>query len=144
MASQTGRRALALWPVALGILLVLLALVWAFFLPWLASHNGFALPRACGVPTHIFYSGRSYANDAPCTTGGNAARQGCHTQSDLSAEADWPLRQVGSVPTFLGAAHPILLPPDEASAEQNGLTPTVVFVEDNPSCYLAYALEGGP
>jgi MFS/sugar transport protein len=54
------------------------------------------------------------------------------------------IMQVGSVPTFLGAAHPILLPPDEVAAQRNGLTPTVVFVEDNASCYLAYALEGGP
>lgn len=132
------------WPVALGILLVVAALVWAVFLPALANQNGFALPRPCGVPTHIAYGSRHYANLAPCAGGAQGATSGCHTPDQLSAEADWPLRKVGEVPTLFGEAHAILLPEDEASAASVGLTPSSVFVEESSSCYLTYDLEGEP
>jgi hypothetical protein len=123
---------------------VALALLWAVALPALASHNGFALPRSCGVPTHIYFKGRQYSNPSPCSGGEQRATSGCFTAEQLSAETDWPLIRVGEVPTLFGPAHPILLPPDEAAAAAAGLTPTSVYVEDNGSCYLSYSLEGGP
>lgn len=141
MKSRGLRRS---WPVALGVLLVVLALIWAVVLPALANQNGFALPRSCGVPTHITYAGQHYTNPSPCAGGAQGVATGCHTPEELSAEADWPLIKVGEVPTLFGAAHSILLPEDEALAAAKGLTPTSVFVEDNSACYLSYDLEGGP
>ncbi len=129
------------WPVALGLALVILALVWTFALPRLADHNGFALPRACGVPARINYEGRHYANEPRCA--GGSTTHGCYTEADLQALGAWPLARVGSVPTLLGDAHPIALPTD-AEAIPAGVVPTTVYVEDNSSCYLEYSLEGGP
>lgn len=129
---------LALW---IGLTsAILAALGWGVFQPWAANHFGYALPGQDRLPHDIFYADRDYANPNECA-GDNwcqPADKLCTSKAQLIEQNLWPLKQVGSIPTLLGSAYPILAPPN------SGQTQMYLFVLDNDDCYLTYSLSGGP
>ena len=136
MRRLTRRARLGILP---GVALVLLAgLVWGAFQPWTANHFGYALPGQDRLPFRISYAGRDYSNAHECAGADwcQPASKQCASNQDLAAQSLWPLSQVSSIPTLLGAAYPVLAPPQ-------GIQP-LLFVAVGNGCYLTYALEGGP
>lgn len=131
--------------VALASLVVLVAVAffgWTFALPWSANHFGFALPGGMdGLPYRIHYSGRTYATHGLCARAGWCAGE-LHadiTKATLQSQGEWPLTQVTSIATFLGASHPVL-----TSMPPAGMTTMALYISDGPDRYIAYSLEGGP
>src|SRR5690349_14970456 len=118
--------------VLASIFLVLSIGVTWLFLPKLANHFTFALPVPNGLPYHISYNNRTYLNNAVCA-GENWCedkKPQCRTQPYLIQNNEWPLKQVGEVPTLFGPAHPILMP-----IANPGLATTVVYVQYGDGCY---------
>jgi hypothetical protein len=137
-APDIDKRLRKTWLVVFGIIGIVLVL---FFLPWLANQFGYALPMSGTLPSKVSYNGRTYTNTEDCF-GSNClnGKAVCRTQSTLERQGTWPLNQIGSVPTLLGAARPILVP----AAAKQAQTPTVLFVQDKSDCYVVYGLQGGP
>ena len=98
----------------------------AAFNPRVASHFGYAVPGANGLPLVITVSNRQYSTS-----------HSCWSQRYLTQEGMWPLHAVGTIPTLFGPAHTVLSPPTGA------LVSTLVFTPAG-NCYDVYALEGGP
>jgi hypothetical protein len=142
---MSANRATSRVVAALASLVVLVGVAffaWTVALPWAANHYGFALPGGTdGFPYRIHYNGRTYATHGLCAHAGWCAGElnAEITQDTLQSRGEWPLTQVTSIFTFLGAAHPVFtyMPPD-------GMTTLLLYVPDGPSHYITYALEGGP
>ncbi len=127
---------LSLWIGLAGVLVA--ALTWGALQPWAANYFGYALPGPDRLPHRISYGGRYYENPNQCAgdTWCQPSDTYCISTRQLKEQHLWPLRQVGSVPTLFGEAHPILAPPNN---ERSFL---LVLAEDN--CYLAYTITTGP
>ncbi|MGH2516973.1 MAG: hypothetical protein ACRDHP_15075 [Ktedonobacterales bacterium] len=123
-----------------GIVTLLVAAGIVAFNPWTANHFGYALPGADGLPSRIHYGGRDYS--APGYCAGADWCQGqprtCWSAATMRSYHYWPLAQVGQILALFGRPYPIM-----NSAIFPGLTSTLVFVPTG-SCYVVYALEGGP
>lgn len=133
---RRSRRALVL--VALVSLVILAGAV--AFNPWTANHFGYALPGADGLPFRIHYNGRDYASTGYCAGADwcKGQQRTCWTQERLMSVQMWPLAEVGQIPALFARPYPIM-----SSAIPAGMTHTLVFVPAG-SCYVVYALEGGP
>lgn len=128
--------------VSLVVLLGVAFFAWTVTLPWSANHYGFALPGGVdGMPFRIHYNGRSYATHGLCARAGWCAGElnAEITKNTLQSQGEWPLTQVTSLSTFLGAAHPVF-----AHAPPTGMTIVLLYIPDGPDRYITYALEGGP
>ncbi len=125
--------------LGIGLASVLLAtLVWGAFQPWAANHFGYALPGPDRLPNRISYAGRQYQNPSECAgdTWCQPATRHCISSRQLRDQGRWPLRQVGSIPTLFGTAHPIFAPPHDGQA--------FLLVLDGDDCYLTYSLVTEP
>jgi hypothetical protein len=133
------------WLIALGAtLLVLGSLGVIAFQPWAANHFHYALPGSGGLPFRVSYYGRDYANTGMCAHASwcrNAptAETACRSQQQLMDQNEWPLAQVGSVPTLFGPSHAVFAPPVPA-----GYTVMQLYVEESDGCSISYGIEGGP
>jgi hypothetical protein len=122
--------------------------------PQVASHFGYALPVANGLPCRLHYRGRDYENDSQCVgmnqsawseryTARHHLSSGgvCLQPAALRQAQDWPLEQVASIWTLFGPAHPVLVSHRDDAA--HGFATMGVYVMDG-SCYRPYELLGGP
>lgn len=128
--------------VSLVVLLGLALFTWTTALPWAANHYGFALPGGTdGLPYRIHYNGRTYATHGICARAGwcDGELHADITTDTLQSQGEWPLTQVTSISTFLGAAHTVFAHTPPAS-----MTTMVLYVPDGPDRYISYGLEGGP
>ena len=91
-----------------------------------ASHFGYAVPGAHGLPLVITVRNRHYS-----------AAHSCWSQQYLTQKDMWPLHSVGEIPTLLGPAHTIY------SSLTGGAVSTLLFTPAG-NCYDVYVLEGGP
>lgn len=142
MRTNRATRRIVVVLVSLVVLVGVAFFAWTVALPWSANHFGFALPGGVdGMPYRIHYSGRSYATHGLCARAGwcDGELHADITKDTLQAEGYWPLSQVTSLSTFLGAAHPVL-----ANVPPAGMTTMALYVPDGPDQYIAYTLEGGP
>lgn len=123
-----------------GIVVLLVVAGIIAFNPWTANHFGYALPGTDGLPFRIRYGGRDYSATGYCAGADWCAGQQrtCWTQAKLISVNIWPLAQVGVVPALFALPYPIM-----NAAIPAGMTSTLVFVPVG-SCYVVYALEGGP
>lgn len=132
--------------------LILTGAIWTALQPWTANHFGYALPGKDGLPDRITYEGTPYFNRDLC-----AGASYCHpasaqrwTKADLDQRGIWPLKQVGSVFTLFGPAHPLLEPVDDPSMAGEGtpyvsdLRPFLLFIPDDATAYFVYQRPGGP
>ena len=125
--------------ILIGVALLLLAgLAWGAFQPWTANHFGYALPGQDHLPFRISYGGRDYSNAHECAGADwcQPDSKRCMSRQDLADQLLWPLSQVSSIPTLLGAAYPVFAPPNGPQ--------TLLFMAASSTCYLTYELEGGP
>lgn len=142
MRTNRATRRIVAAMIALVVLLGSAFFAWTVALPWSANHFGFALPGGVdGMPYRIHYNGRDYATHALCARAGwcDGELRADITQDTLQSQGEWPLTQVTSISTFLGAAHPVLthMPPA-------GMTTMMLYVPDGSNRYITYTLEGGP
>ena len=128
--------------ISLAVLAGVAFFAWTGALPWSANHFGFALPGGMdGLPYRIHYNGRTYATHGFCARAG-WCRGESHTEitrNTLQSQGNWPLSQVTSIPTFLGASHPAFNHPSPA-----GMTTMELYIPDGSDRYIPYTLEGGP
>lgn len=124
--TRSGHRVLVIASVCVALLLIAGAVTLAFNAR-VASHFGYALPGANGLPSRISYAGRDYSAGSACWTAEHLQQQGM-----------WPLHEVAQVPTLLGQAHPVL-----SETVPQGMTTTLLVIPQD-SCYTVYSLEGGP
>lgn len=120
--------------------------------PGTANALGYALAVRNGLPNHFTYQGMPYSNVYLCA--GSAACQPSHaqhwSQDDLDHAGIWPLKQVGSIFTLFGPAHPVLQPVNDPSMTGAGgpyasdVRPFVLFVPDDAGSYFVYVRPGGP
>lgn len=134
-------------------LALLAGLLWGALQPAMANHFGYALPGVNGLPSHFSYAQTDYFNHDLC-----AGADSCHpenasrwSQQRISDAGIWPLKQVGTVFTLFGAAHPIMEPVNDPSMAGAGtpyagsdLTPFILFVPDGSGSYFGYMRMGGP
>jgi hypothetical protein len=126
---------------ALEAFLVVIAVAGVVALnPWTANHFGYALLGTDGLPFRVHYGGRDYANPGYCAGADwcQGQRRTCWSQAKLQSVSLWPLAEVGQIPALFGRSYPIM-----NAAIPAGFTPTLIFVPIG-SCYVVYALEGGP
>lgn len=123
---------------AIACILLTGGVAWVAFRPAVADRFGYALPFSDRLPARISYDGRRYQDTWPC--GGAACARAigpaCLSRRTLRRRYGWPLRQVSSIPTLLGPAHPVLrvTGPDAAA---------LLYVPIH-GCYVVYSLVGGP
>lgn len=110
------------------------------FNPWTANHFGYALPGADGLPSRIHFGGRDYSAAGYCAGADWCQGQArtCWSEAKMRSANIWPLAQVGQIPALFARSYAIVNAPVSA-----GLTTTLLFVPVG-SCYVVYALEGGP
>lgn len=152
--SKVWQRRSFRWSLALAALLALLAgVLWGALQPAMANEFGYALPGVNGLPSRIRYAQTDYFNHNLC-----AGDDACHpelasrwSQQHLSDSGLWPLKQVGTVFTLFGVAHPILEPVNDPSMAGAGtpyagsdITPFILFVPDGSGNYFEYMRMGGP
>lgn len=140
--------------LALAVLVALLAgSLWGAFQPAMANEFGYALPGMNGLPSHFSYAQTDYFNNHLCAGADlcdpEMASRWSHQR--LSDSSLWPLKQVGTVFTLFGAAHPIMEPVNDPSMAGAGtpyagpdLTPFTLFVPDGSGSYFEYMRMGGP
>ncbi|HEX6819939.1 MAG TPA: hypothetical protein VF120_16305 [Ktedonobacterales bacterium] len=133
------RRWWRLFVIEAIVVLVAVAGIVAFN-PWTANHFGYALPGADGLPWRIHYGGRDYSANGYCAGADWCVGQPrtCWSQAKLMSVNIWPLYEVGQIPVLFGHPYPIM-----NAAIPAGLTTVLLFVPVG-SCYVVYALEGGP
>ncbi len=122
----------------------LLSMFSILFLPRIVRQLGYALPRKGGTPCMISYAHRDYIGPQECKRDFLYGQElTCKSKMNLINKRRWPLVQIGSIPTLLGAPRPLLV--DVRSRRQNSTdTPTALFMLVDTDCYVAYSLSGGP
>lgn len=124
----------------LGLLVGVLVLgIGVLFLPPVADHFGYARPVPDGLPTHFPY----YGWELQSTTSGclqplqgghcRARPRRCLTEAFLRRHHYWPLTELTTVPTLLGAAHPVYIIRAPVSLPLYGL-----FLVHDCACYMPY------
>jgi hypothetical protein len=133
------------WLIALAVTLLVLAGAGVVaFQPWTANHFQYALAGRDGLPFRVTYTGRSYANTGMCARAAwcdhaPSTETACRSRQQLVSQRQWPLTQVGSIPTVFGPSHAVFAPPVPA-----GRIVMELFVVDGDDCYITYTIEGGP
>jgi hypothetical protein len=134
-------------------LALLAGLLWGALQPAMANQFGYALPGVNGLPSHFSYAQTDYFNHDLCAGADSCQpeRASRWSQQRLSDSGIWPLKQIGSVFTLFGAAHPIMEPVNDPSMAGAGtpyagsdLTPFILFVPDGSGSYFGYMRMGGP
>lgn len=126
--------------------------LWAAQQPRVADHFGYALVEQDRLPGHFSYQGITYSNISLC-----AGADYCHpssarrwTQADLAGDGIWPLKQVSTVATLFGNAHPVLEPANDPSMVGAGglyasdVHPFELYVPASDGTYFLYQRPGGP
>lgn len=124
-----------------SVFLLFVILVTWLFLPRIANHFHFALPLNDpeGLPFRIPSSMGSFMNPSVCAGDSwcHDFKPECHTQESLTRQNQWPLKQVGELPTLFGPSRPIYMPAAYTYT-------TVLYVPyGDKGCYLNYGREGG-
>jgi hypothetical protein len=142
------------WVVAGSAALVTLVglLALASFQPVVANHFGYALPGRQALPSQFSYQGISYSNPNLCAGASwcNPSAAVRWSRADLDAHGLWPLKQVASIATLMGQAHPLLEPANDLSMTGAGrpyasdVHPFVLLVRDGAGGYFIYTRPGGP
>lgn len=148
------RRKRIWWALGASAALVTLAgpLVLAAFQPGTANRFGYALPGRQALPGQFSYQGIGYSNPNLCAGAswcdpGAASRW---SRADLEERGMWPLKQVTSIGTLMGDAHPALEPVNDPSMAGGGgpfagdVHPFVLLVPDGAGAYFIYMRPGGP
>lgn len=156
MAMARPTRSPRRWTLAIGLgvaLLVALGVIVALQPPT-ADLMGYALPSARGLPGHFTYQGVTYSNAGLCAGGSACANTQATrwSRTTLTANGEWPLRQVATLPTVGGASHAIYEPVNDPSMlGANGpyvsdAHPFDLFIQDPaaPDWYYLYQRPGGP
>lgn len=128
----------------LSVVITLFSMFSILFLPRLVRHLGYALPGKEGIPCMISYAHRAYIGPQECKRDFLYGQElTCKSKMNLINKRRWPLVQIGSIPTLLGAPRPLLV--DVRSRRQNSTdTLTVLFMLVDSDCYVMYSLSGGP
>ena len=114
------------------------------FLPRLVWKLGYALPGRGGTPCIILYAGRDYFSPPECQRDFfYGEKLTCKSKMNLIDKGWWPLVQVGSIPTLLGAPRPLLVDVRSRIRNRND-TLTLLFMLVDTDCYVTYVLSGGP
>lgn len=123
--------------VSSAIVILLCVVIVAWNLPWLANHYSFALPTSHGLPYRVHAEGRTWLTSSMCAEARWCKGDGkCLLSDEMIAQNHWPLTQVDSVSTFLGAPHPIW------RAFLDGRY-HALYVSFGHGCYVPYGLSGG-
>jgi hypothetical protein len=135
--------------ISTGVLAIVICFLW-LGLPWMANHFGFALPGKGGFPYRVTtYAGRAYISHRTCAYAGWCQSASpathpnpmCWKEEDIKQSSAWPLVQVGTISTLFGPPYALMAPQSIVSSK---LTPTSIYVVFDTSCYVSYALSGGP
>lgn len=137
-AAHTKRLAVMLVAMALAVQMAgAVGFAWLGGPPWAANHFGFALPGDNGLPYRIHFSGRDYATQGYCAGADwcKGQQRECDAKQHIFG-AD-SLSHVADVKTLLGPDYPIY------TVSTAGFTTVILYVKAD-TCYVPYALEGGP